>query len=176
MFCRACARVQGRMQRLKLRHPALCEGWIIVKRKLEIIKKGHSLSMNELKKKMEKCIKRVVCKSVLEEEFKSGSSRRNKKPFANRKTMKCVILQQRKERERKLEERKRKLIQDEQLKQLRGGLKTADEHKLRNVCGKLKKDQRHVEASPGRGRRRNYQGEHSRGVSCEVFGRLLYGE
>ena len=137
------------MQRLKLRHPALCEGWIIVKNKSELVKEGHNLSIEKLKMKMEEGIEEAVRQSMLEmpvlEEFESGGDKeyegqedQKENPFVNRKTMKGEVrdahglshqLEERKRKhvdsvdwEKQLENRKRKLIQKEQLRKLPGSL------------------------------------------------------
>ena len=145
------------MQKLRREHPGLCEGWKIVENKSDIVKKSPDLSLEELKKEMEKTIDKVVCKSVLEQVLVSGGDTeygqkdQKENPLANRKTMAkryCNgLLQQLKKRKKKLidneeweeqfEEQKRKLIQNEDLKKSPDGLKTAAERKLMIVSGRL---------------------------------------
>ena len=146
------------MEKLRREHPTLCEGWMIVKNKNDIIKKAHYLSQEEIKEKIEESIEQVVCKSVLEEEYEGLLD----EAFAHRNAMKGEvrdahgILQQLEEREKKLiqnderekqiEERKRKLIQTAQSKKrYYGGLKQADANKLRILCCKLEEAKEKLE-------------------------------
>ena len=136
------------MQRLRKEHPTLCEGWAIIKKESisALVKKGHDLSVERLKKKMEQLIEKEVRKSLLEYERQEDEK---ENPFANRKTMKGEVRDSLEERKRKLiqndewetklEERKRKLIHNEHSKDLFGYFKKKDEMKLRNSLGKLAK-------------------------------------
>ena len=65
------------MQRLRKEHPTLCEGWAIIKKESisAIIKKGHDLSVERLKKKMEQLIEKEVRKSLLEYEGQEDRKR-----------------------------------------------------------------------------------------------------
>ena len=125
------------MEKLRKRHPELCEGWKIVTTKSDVVKKAHDLSRKELKEKVEESIETVVCQSV-RDEFKKTMEGEVRDAHG--------ILQQLEERERKLlqndweyqcEERKRKLIHAAQSKPLM----QKDASKLRTVCGKLEKAQ-----------------------------------
>ena len=64
-----------RIQKLRNEHPGINEGWRIVKKgcKSHFIKKFTRCDLygEALKKKMEKLLQRNICKSLLEEEFKS---------------------------------------------------------------------------------------------------------
>ena len=164
-FCILCNRVWGRVEMLRKRNPELCEGWIIVKNKSELVKKARNLSTEKLKKKMEEGIEEAVRQSMLEmpvlEEFESGGD----KEYEGQ------------EDPGKIKIRKRKLIQAAQSKKKKqwlpqGGWRKKDAEGFVQIGN----DPRYAEVSPSRGRRRKYQGEHSRGDSCEVFGRLVYGE
>ena len=105
---------------LQKRNPELCEGWIVVKNKSELVKKARNLSTEKIKKKMEEGIEEAVRQSMLEmpvlEEFESGGD----KEYEGQ------------EDPGKINIRKRKLIQAAQSKKRNNGcLKVDGERKMR---------------------------------------------
>ena len=148
------------MRKLLRENPALCEGWVIVKNKSEILKKAHNFSLKKLKKKMEENIEKTVCKSVQEEEFESGGDKeyegqedQKENPFANRKTMKGEardtleelkrkLIQNDEWKKEKLEERKRKLIQNAQLRRDKRHPPPARRKQVAEYVGQIGKGQK----------------------------------
>ena len=157
------------MQRLKVADPQLAESWGIIDKNdaSEFIKNAEDLYGMDLRKAMENLIQETVIKTM-SFEFKSGGrffdeeyfdktyegrEEQKKNIFANSKRYVCkvrgVTLYQdpnysecTTERHKEIEERKRKLIQDQQLKvkKAKVATKAKMDRKAKAICGKKNED------------------------------------